>query len=98
MRIATNELHPLPNVAFRTPDERKVLIVLNDGRSAQTFSIRDGDKPVTSTLSAGAVEPTSGRDGAGGKCPAGRNAGFVSRLPVSSKRARQIRNTPWRRT
>ena len=55
VRIATNELHPLPNVAFKTPDGRKVLIVLNDGRSAQTFSIRDGDKLVTSTLAAGAV-------------------------------------------
>jgi hypothetical protein len=34
---------------------REVLIVLNDGRSAQTFGIRDGDKLVTSILSAGAV-------------------------------------------
>jgi glucosylceramidase len=55
VRIATNELHQLPNVAFRTPDERRVLIVLNDGVSAQNFSIRDGDKSVTSTLPAGAV-------------------------------------------
>jgi glucosylceramidase len=55
VRIATNELHLLPNVAFKTPAERKVLIVLNDGPSAQTFNIRDGDNLVTSTLSAGAV-------------------------------------------
>jgi glucosylceramidase len=55
VRIATNELHPLPNVAFKTPGERTVLIVLNDGRSAKTFSIRDGDTLVTSTLPAGAV-------------------------------------------
>jgi glucosylceramidase len=55
VRIATNELHPLPKVAFKIPDERKVLIVLNDGRSVQTFNIRDGDNLVTSTLSAGAM-------------------------------------------
>jgi glucosylceramidase len=55
VRIATNELHPLPNVAFATPGERKVLIVLNDADSAQTFNIRDGDNLVTSTLPAGAV-------------------------------------------
>ncbi len=55
VRIATNELHLLPNVAFKTPQVRKVLIVLNDGRSAQTFSIRDGDDLVTSSLPAGAV-------------------------------------------
>jgi glucosylceramidase len=53
--LATNELPSLPNVAFRTPGERKVLIVLNDDRSAQTFSIRDGDHLLTSTLPAGAV-------------------------------------------
>jgi glucosylceramidase len=55
VRIATNELHPLPNVAFKTPEKRTVLIVLNDGRSAQTFGVRDGDNLVTSTLPAGAV-------------------------------------------
>jgi glucosylceramidase len=55
VRIATNELPSLPNVAFRTPGGRKVLIVLNDGRSAQTFGIRDGDHLLTSTLPAGAV-------------------------------------------
>jgi glucosylceramidase len=55
VRIATNELPALPNVAFKTPGGRTVLIVLNDGRSSQTFNIRDGDKVVTSTLSAGAV-------------------------------------------
>jgi glucosylceramidase len=55
VRIGTNELRPLPNVAFETPGGRTVLIVLNDGRSAQTFRIRDGVNVVTSTLPAGAV-------------------------------------------
>jgi len=48
-------LQSLPNVAFKTPDGRKVLIVLNDGPSLQSFNMRDGDKRVTSTLPAGAV-------------------------------------------
>jgi glucosylceramidase len=55
IRIASNELQSLPNVAFKTPEGRKVLIVLNDDQSPQTFSIRDGDRFATSTLPAGAV-------------------------------------------
>jgi glucosylceramidase len=55
LRIATNELKSLPNVAFVTPGGRKVLIVLNVAASAQTFNIRDGDNLVTSILPAGAV-------------------------------------------
>jgi glucosylceramidase len=55
VRIATNESRSLPNVAFRSPGGRKVLIVLNDGRSAQTFDIRDREERVTSSLPAGAV-------------------------------------------
>ena len=55
VRIASNELQRLPNVAFKTPAGRKVLIVLNDGPSAQTFSIRDGDTLAISTLPPGAV-------------------------------------------
>jgi glucosylceramidase len=55
VRIATNELPSLPNVAFRTPDGRIVLIVLNDAPTTQSFRIRDPDRVVTSTLPAGAV-------------------------------------------
>jgi glucosylceramidase len=55
VRIATNELGSLPNVAFESPGGRKVLIVLNDGRSARTFDIRDGGRRASSTLPAGAV-------------------------------------------
>jgi glucosylceramidase len=55
LRIATNELESLPNVAFVTPGGRKVLIVLNGAGSAQTFNIREGDNLVTSSLPAGAV-------------------------------------------
>ncbi len=55
LRIASSELPALPNVAFKAPDGRKVLIVLNDGGSPRTFNIRDGDKRTTSTLPAGGV-------------------------------------------
>jgi glucosylceramidase len=55
LRIASSEVPALPNVAFKAPDGRKVLIVLNDGGSPRTFNIRDGDKRTTSTLPAGAV-------------------------------------------
>jgi glucosylceramidase len=55
LRIATNELKSLPNVAFMTPSGGKVLIVLNHTGSPQTFNIRDGDNLVTSSLPAGAV-------------------------------------------
>jgi glucosylceramidase len=55
VRIASTNITILPNVAFKTPDGKKVLIVLNDGISNQTFKIRFNDKTVTSTLAAGAA-------------------------------------------
>ena len=55
VRIATNAVQKLPNVAFRTPDDRTVLIVLNDANRSQTFRVRDGAKFLSATLPAGAV-------------------------------------------
>jgi glucosylceramidase len=55
VRIASNSLPLLPNVAFQAPDRRKVLIVLNNGRELQNFSISDHGRTTTSTLNAGAV-------------------------------------------
>jgi glucosylceramidase len=55
VRVSTNEPPSLPNVAFTAPGGRRVLVVLNDGRSAQTFGIRDGGRLATATLPAGAV-------------------------------------------
>lgn len=55
VRVASSVSRLLPNVAFKAPGGQTVLIVLNDGRTPQTFRIRDGDKLLTSTLSAGAV-------------------------------------------
>ncbi len=55
VRIGSNVPAQLPNVAFRTPSGQKVLVVLNEGRTSQTFSIRSGGKAVSATLAAGAV-------------------------------------------
>nr|WP_068886499.1 glycoside hydrolase family 30 beta sandwich domain-containing protein [Pedobacter panaciterrae] len=38
-RIASNEPKDLSNVAFKTPDGKKVLIIANSGKNAQTFNI-----------------------------------------------------------
>lgn len=55
VRIASNYLLTLPNVAFKTPQGKKVLIVLNDTPSQQQFNIQYKGKIVSPTLPAGAV-------------------------------------------
>jgi glucosylceramidase len=45
----------LPNVAFHTPSGKTVLIVLNSGAAAQTFTIADNKAQTITTLNAGAV-------------------------------------------
>lgn len=55
VRIASNEPPGLPNAAFKTPDGRHVLIVLNDSREQQTFNIANQDKVTTTKLNGGAV-------------------------------------------
>jgi glucosylceramidase len=54
VRIASTSLDALPNVAFRTPGGKRVLVVVNAGQSPQTFNIRNGQL-MTATLNAGAV-------------------------------------------
>jgi glucosylceramidase len=54
VRIASPAPDLLPNVAFRTPSGKHVLIVVNAGAAAQTFDIRSA-KTMTATLAAGAV-------------------------------------------
>ena len=44
VRIASNYIDSLPNVAFTTPTGKKVLIVVNDSRNTQTFTIRYNGK------------------------------------------------------
>ncbi len=55
VRIASNEVPGLPNVAFRTPTGELVLIVLNDDSAAATFRMEVGQQPYGATLQAGAV-------------------------------------------
>ncbi len=55
VRIDSNDLDTLPNVAFRTPDGKKVLVVSNITDTPQTFDVHTGAKTFTSTLPAGNV-------------------------------------------
>lgn len=55
VRIASNIVGDLNNVAFVTPAGAKVLLVENDGAAATTFNIRFKNKWVTTTLPAGGV-------------------------------------------
>lgn len=55
VRIGSDYFSTLPNVAFKTPAGKKVLLVENDGASASTFNIRFNGKWVTTTLDAGSV-------------------------------------------
>ena len=60
VRIASNTLDPLPNVAFKTPSGKLVLIVSNTSATAQKFDIRSSSKPgpaniFTTSLDPGAV-------------------------------------------
>lgn len=55
VRIGSNVPSNLSNVAFKTPDGKKVLVVENDGTSAAAFNIRFAGKWATGTLDAGAV-------------------------------------------
>lgn len=55
VRIYSDANSGLPNVAFKTPNGNKVMIVENDSTSDQTFNILYKGKTATSTLPAGAV-------------------------------------------
>jgi glucosylceramidase len=55
VRIASNELPLLPNVAFRSPNGRKVLIVLNTSPTRQAFGIMWHGRLCHSSLTQGAV-------------------------------------------
>lgn len=54
-RIGSTASSTLPNVAFKTPGGKKVLIVLNDGTAAQNFQVRFGGNYFTASLDAGSV-------------------------------------------
>jgi glucosylceramidase len=55
IRIATNLVEGLPNVAFRTRGGRTVLIVVNTGQTAKTFTIQWRGKAARADLPSGAV-------------------------------------------
>ncbi|NEU68506.1 glucosylceramidase [Spirosoma agri] len=55
VRIQSNTSDTLPNVAFKTPDGRKVIIVLNTKESTQAFNVREDGKLISTSLPAGSV-------------------------------------------
>ena len=55
LRIASNELNGLTNVAFKTPDGKYVLVVANTGKDAAAFNISQNGKTYAATLDKGAV-------------------------------------------
>ncbi len=55
VRVATNMPDGLPNVGFRTPDGKKVLIVQNESPAAKDFLIRFGNGSLKTNLPGQAV-------------------------------------------
>jgi glucosylceramidase len=55
VRIASNLSGNLQNVAFKTPEGKKVLIVENDGNTTESFNIKYNGKWVVTSLEAGSV-------------------------------------------
>lgn len=55
VRIASNLVGSLPNVAFKTPEHKIVLIVINNGAAVQTFDIGYKSRKVVAQLNAGSV-------------------------------------------
>ncbi|MCC7245549.1 MAG: glucosylceramidase [Saprospiraceae bacterium] len=50
VRIGSDVLSQMPNVAFRTPNGKTVLVVLNESTDIQTFNIHSGDKWITTSV------------------------------------------------
>ena len=55
VRIASNHSGALLTVAFKNPEGKKVLIVLNKGTNNESFNIKFNGKIVTTSLNGGAV-------------------------------------------
>lgn len=55
VRIGSNDLDTLPNVAFKTPEGKTALIVSNSTGNTQNFAVRDKSGAFTTSLDAGAV-------------------------------------------
>jgi glucosylceramidase len=54
-RISSNYTNDLPNVAFKTPKNEIIVIVLNNTSIDKSFNINVLDQPITTSLKAGAV-------------------------------------------
>lgn len=55
VRIASNIVGPLHNVAFRTPQGKKVLIVVNDSEMPKQFAVKAHGKSFQASLAASSV-------------------------------------------
>jgi glucosylceramidase len=55
VRIKSNTPENLPNVAFKTPDGKIVLIVLNDSEESYSFQVNYRDKSIKATINSGSV-------------------------------------------
>jgi len=55
VRIASNYIDSLPNVAFTTPSGKNVLIVANENKEPQIFTIRYNGKDAVTSLEGKAV-------------------------------------------
>ena len=55
VRIASTETGQLSNAAFITPGNKKVLLVVNNEKTQQTFTVRYNQHSFTASLQAGAV-------------------------------------------
>ncbi len=55
VRLGSTASTQLPNVAFRTPEGKTVLVVLNERTDLQTFNINAGEKWITASLQGGTV-------------------------------------------
>lgn len=55
VRIDSNIPIDLPNVAFKTPEGKVVVIVLNDSKSDKKFNVKIGDEPFSTLLARGSV-------------------------------------------
>jgi glucosylceramidase len=55
VRIASNIISNLQNVAFKTPDGKNVLIVCNNNTAETTFNIKYAGKTISTTLDKGSV-------------------------------------------
>ena len=55
VRIESNMSSNFPNVAYKTPEGKIVVIILNDSGSENSININVASEPITVTLSAGSV-------------------------------------------